>query len=187
MPSLNMLRSIKCNLKDSSKKELPKDEKVFFEKINCNGCGAKSIEGARYKCAICKNFDYCEKCLLENSEKHNHPFIKIYHQNMKLESIKVEVPYDAYNEKPEEKKEEKKEEEKPVHYGVRCDGCNKSPIVGCRYKCAVCKNFDYCEECEEKMSEKHLHPFIKIYKPEMKLASIKCVVDENCPDYETKK
>ena len=187
MPSLNMLRSIKCNLKDSSKKELPKDEKVFFEKINCNGCGAKSIEGTRYKCAICKNFDYCEKCLLENSEKHNHPFIKIYHQNMKLESIKVEVPYDAYNEKPEEKKEEKKEEEKPVHYGVRCDGCNKSPIVGCRYKCAVCKNFDYCEECEEKMSEKHLHPFIKIYKPEMKLASIKCVVDENCPDYETKK
>ena len=187
LPSLNMLRSIKCNLKDSSKKELPKDEKVIFENINCNGCGAKSIEGIRYKCAVCKNFDYCEKCLLENCEKHNHPFIKIYHQNMKLESIKVEVPFNAYNKKPEEKKENEKEEKKPVHYGVRCDGCNKNPIVGCRYKCAVCQNFDYCEECEEKLSEKHLHPFIKIYKPEMKLAFIKCVVDENCPDYQTKK
>ena len=187
LPSLNMLRSIKCNLKDSSKKELPKDEKVIFENMNCNGCGAKSIEGIRYKCAVCKNFDYCEKCFLENCEKHNHPFIKIYHQNMKLESIKVEVPFNAYNKKPEEKKENEKEGKKPVHYGVRCDGCNKNPIVGCRYKCAVCKNFDYCEECEEKLSEKHLHPFIKIYKPEMKLAFIKCVVDENCPDYQTKK
>ena len=190
LTSLNMLRSIKCNMKENSKKEIGKDEKIIFENINCNGCGAKSIEGTRYKCAVCKNFDYCEKCLIENKEKHNHPFIKFYHQNMKLESIKVVVLDDMYNKKPEEKKEEEKKEEKngkPVHYGIICDGCEKTPIVGCRYKCAVCKDFDFCEECEEKFSGQHLHPFIKIYKPEMELASINCIVDEKCPDYQGKK
>ena len=159
-------------MKDSSKKNLEKNEKIIFDGINCNGCGAKSIEGTRYKCALCKNFDYCEKCFLANCDKHTHPFIKFYHQNMKLESIKVVV---------------KEDNAKPVHYGVICDGCNKAPIVGCRYKCAVCKDFDYCEECEEKLSAKHQHPFIKIYKPEMRIASIRCVVDENCPDYQNKK
>ena len=183
LPHLNMIRSIKCNMKESSKKNLEKNEKIFFENFNCNGCGAKSIEGTRYKCALCKNFDYCEKCFLANCDKHDHPFIKFYHQNMKLESIKVVVKEDTV--KPVEKKEEKNT--KPVHYGVICDGCNKTPIIGCRYKCAVCKNFDYCEECEEKLSAKHLHPFIKIYKPEMKIATIKCIVDEKCPDYENKK
>ena len=191
LPSLNMLRNIKINLKDSSKKELGKGKKICFEKISCDGCGAKRIEGTRYKCAICKNFDYCEKCLLANTEKHHHPFIKIYHQKMKLESIKVVVFDEMYNKpepKNEEKKEEKKEENtKPVHLGVRCDGCNKHPIVGCRYKCAVCNDFDFCEECEEKFSGQHLHPFIKIYKPEMKLASIQCIVDDKCPDYQNKK
>ena len=36
------------------------------------------------------------------------------------------------------------------HTNVACDGCDMSPIVGVRYKCIVCKNFDYCEVCEEK-------------------------------------
>ena len=34
------------------------------------------------------------------------------------------------------------------------------PIKGIRYKCSVCKDFDYCEECEEK--KPHPHPFLKI-------------------------
>ena len=43
---------------------------------------------------------------------------------------------------------------KIIHFGVKCDGCGKFPIVGCRYKCAVCDDFDYCEDCEKKLSEK---------------------------------
>ena len=59
---------------------------------------------------------------------------------------------------------------KIIHFGVKCDGCGKFPIVGCRYKCAVCDDFDYCEDCEKKLSEKHNHPFLKIYEPKMKPA-----------------
>jgi len=64
---------------------------------------------------------------------------------------------------------------KVMHFGVKCDGCGAFPIVGCRFKCAVCDNFDYCEECENKLSEKHDHPFLKIYEPKMNPIFFKCV------------
>jgi len=46
------------------------------------------------------------------------------------------------------------------HVGVTCDGCGMSPIVGLRYKCSVCPDFDFCRECEE--SKAHAHAFLKI-------------------------
>ena len=65
-------------------------------------------------------------------------------------------------------KVEKKEEKimnKIVHFGVKCDQCKKYPIVGVRYKCSVCHNFDYCEDCEKKFSRTHKHAFFKINDP----------------------
>jgi hypothetical protein len=47
-----------------------------------------------------------------------------------------------------------------IHSFVTCDGCNVKPIVGNRYKCAVCPDFDYCEKCEATVD--HAHPFLKI-------------------------
>jgi hypothetical protein len=55
------------------------------------------------------------------------------------------------------------------HISVRCDGCNMKPIVGDRYKCSVCDDFDFCSNCEEFNSNLedagHTHPFIRIRKP----------------------
>jgi hypothetical protein len=48
-----------------------------------------------------------------------------------------------------------------VHPNVRCDGCNIHPIVGSRFKCSICKDFDFCEDCENK-NVGHKHAFIKI-------------------------
>jgi len=49
-----------------------------------------------------------------------------------------------------------------VHSNVICDGCNVNPIKGIRYKCSVCKDFDYCGVCEDRLD--HEHPFLKIRK-----------------------
>ena len=38
--------------------------------------------------------------------------------------------------------------ESHVHPGVTCDGCDKGPIIGHRYKCVVCDNYDLCGSCE---------------------------------------
>lgn len=55
------------------------------------------------------------------------------------------------------------EKKKPIHTNVTCDGCGVYPIVGIRYKCSECHNFDYCEKCEE--ADNHNHVFLKIKKP----------------------
>ncbi len=64
------------------------------------------------------------------------------------------------------------------HKYVTCDGCSK-PVFGIRYKCAVCQNFDYCENCEENFSKAHEHAFLKIRQPENAPKKLMCIVSEN--------
>lgn len=33
--------------------------KIVHKWVNCDGCGQRGIEGIRYKCAVCPDFDYC--------------------------------------------------------------------------------------------------------------------------------
>jgi len=47
---------------------------------------------------------------------------------------------------------------------VRCDGCGINPIIGTRYQCSVCDDFDYCENCEA--TKEHVHPFLKLRRPQ---------------------
>lgn len=50
--------------------------------------------------------------------------------------------------KPEPEIKEKTEKKVEVaHSHVICDGCNASPIMGNRYKCAVCADYDLCQKC----------------------------------------
>lgn len=49
-----------------------------------------------------------------------------------------------------------------IHKGYICDSCKVKPIIGFRYHCTVCQDFDYCEKCEAK--HPHEHSFIKYRK-----------------------
>jgi hypothetical protein len=66
-----------------------------------------------------------------------------------------------------------------VHERVICDGCGKGPIVGARFKCSVCQDFDFCSVCEA--TKQHDHPFLKINKPEQAPVAMVTVVDEKMP------
>lgn len=57
------------------------------------------------------------------------------------------------------------------HTGVICQGCKKIPIIGIRYKCSVCPNYNLCENCEKENEETDGHPhiFLKIIKKEQSL------------------
>jgi len=92
-----------------------------------------------------------------------------------------------------------------VHKGVRCDICQVSPIVGNRYKCTVCYNYDLCDACESASADSHHHPMVKhripqnsvvfqqrstadfnpfkpiIKKPEIKIEDL--LKQDACPDW----
>ncbi|XP_016994309.2 protein ref(2)P [Drosophila takahashii] len=41
-----------------------------------------------------------------------------------------------------------------IHDSVECDGCGLAPLIGFRYKCIQCSNYDLCQKCEAA----HKHP-----------------------------
>jgi len=52
-----------------------------------------------------------------------------------------------------------------VHPGVICDGCDKA-MVGFRYKCMICPDFDLCGLCE-RMGKHPNHNMVRISKPQV--------------------
>lgn len=79
------------------------------------------------------------------------------------ESVKPEVPV-----------------QQVIHHRVICDGCGVKPLMGVRYKCAVCQDFDYCEKCEATVE--HPHPFLKIKDPKHHPRAIIAILDEDLPE-----
>jgi len=53
---------------------------------------------------------------------------------------------------------------KVIHFGVECDLCGMYPIIGDRYKCSICEDWDCCAACEPQ----HDHPLIKFKKSSKK-------------------
>ena len=169
------------------------DKKEIHHSVICDGCEMSPIIGKRYKCKECKDFDYCEKCYEKHKLSHGHEFTQVekpefknpflfnknhrhnFRMNPFLGSNKTENFPKEMHHCPTmgNLMNKNKVENKKIHFGVECDGCGVFPIVGCRYKCGVCDNFDYCEECEKKLSKEHGHPLLKIRDPGMKIDIIK--------------
>ena len=165
---------------EKAKKEEVKEEKEIHFGVICDGCKMNPLVGKRYKCKGCHNFDFCEKCYEEKKLKHGHEFYLIKKSvfrkpEIKKNELKLINSSSSHGKRPEGVP--KKLEHCPtvgnifdkiVHFGVKCDQCGKVPIVGCRYKCSVCPNFDFCEDCEKKYSHLHNHAFFKINNPSMR-------------------
>ena len=63
--------------------------------------------------------------------------------------------------------------EKKEHPGIYCNQC-KENVVGVRYQCLVCKDFNFCEKCENMFKEEHRHAMLKINSPDLCPVSINC-------------
>jgi hypothetical protein len=71
-------------------------------------------------------------------------------------------------ERCEQKQPEPEAEPKVVHYAI-CDKCEDT-IVGIRYKCIQCPDFDFCEACEGPNSgHDETHVFAKLYTREQSI------------------
>ncbi len=101
----------------------------------------------------------------------------------KMEKLQNEIINDIYDniQLTESKYLEKNENEKerleislinqdlsslPIHTGIKCNECNCIEIVGSRFKCLNCDNYNLCSKCERESNHNIDHIFIKIYVPD---------------------
>ena len=136
---------------EEQKEQKEKKESIHFN-ILCDGCKMNPIRGNRYKCIDCPDFDFCENCYQKNKDTHGHEFKKI--EKLSFTNI-FEYKNNDYNKREN------------VHMGVKCNRCGSNPIIGWRFKCSICENYNLCEKCEENSGYEHGHPLIKIYNPKM--------------------
>ena len=71
---------------------------------------------------------------------------------------------------------------KTIHFGIKCNKCGALPIIGYRYKCPICKDYNLCQDCEERNSEtcEHPHDFIKMRNQEKQIKDYKYeILDKN--------
>jgi peptidoglycan hydrolase-like protein with peptidoglycan-binding domain len=68
-----------------------------------------------------------------------------------------------------------------IHENVRCDVCNAFPIVGDRYQCTVCDNFDLCSKCEATPGAHPAeHPLLKLRQPSNSVAVHHGITCDGC-------
>lgn len=90
--------------------------------VVCGGCGASPIVGPRLSCGFCAGFDLCTACHGRGGARlhdASHPWWLTTAPGAPRLHVPAEGP--------------------SRHEGVACDGCGVAPIVGVRWKCAVCE------------------------------------------------
>ncbi|KAL5288218.1 SQSTM1.2 family protein [Megaselia abdita] len=65
-----------------------------------------------------------------------------------------------------------------VHLRVNCDECNAKPIVGSRFKCLQCPDFDLCSTCEADQCHGE-HNFVKYSEKKSSLESVVVFLNES--------
>ena len=78
--------------------------------------------------------------------------------NIKNEIINSIIEASKIDNRPKQNKAKNKVE----HNGIKCNNCGMLPIIGIRYKCIECDNYNFCEKCEK--TRNHPHLFYKIRK-----------------------
>lgn len=66
------------------------------------------------------------------------------------------------------------------HLNISCNGCHIFPLIGPRFRCKACDNFNYCETCFYTLKV-HRHSFSRIFEPGMANAILnKLVFNDFC-------
>ena len=109
----------------------------------CDECPHRNlIEGSRFKCRTCNNFDLCRACYEGKKHDISHPF--------------TEIAYPGAPGRPLIRRDQ---------HNVTCDGCTWAAIEGTRYKCKTCADYDLCDSCYIHHYHDVSHQFSAISSP----------------------
>ncbi|KKA26450.1 hypothetical protein TD95_000144 [Thielaviopsis punctulata] len=118
--------------------------------LTCNNCVTEQEEEMFVHCDACADFDLCFRCFSANKHGH-HPGHKFSaaSENAELpDEVKILLAPG-----------------RNVRHSACCDACDKY-IVGVRYKCLQCPDWDYCSACIDAKNMMHKgHQFVPLYEP----------------------
>ena len=135
-----------------------------------------------------KNIENKEKTIEESKIKIKNYENKIKDYEKEIINYKSEIEKSKLDIKKYKEIEEKYnnqmsqmilKQEKYEHKDIKCEKCLMDPIIGIRYKCLECEDYNLCEKCEEENSNNNFHDiehnFIIIRKTkENKIYSYDC-------------
>ncbi|XP_059174283.1 uncharacterized protein LOC131954538 [Physella acuta] len=128
----------------------------------CDECQTKGFRGVRWKCTQCFNYDLCDECYKDNKHFLDHVFWKIV--KPRVEGV-ITAPRSRQPVNSERSQATRQALQIVTHPNITCDGCNTEGIVGVRWNCAQCVNYDLCEVCYNSNKHSLDHKFRKIVQP----------------------
>eukprot|EP00897_Mesotaenium_endlicherianum_P008797 jgi/Mesen1/7946/ME000422S07098 len=120
----------------------------------CDVCKVPVFPGqVRYRCSVCPDFDLCEGCEGPHLLGPRHPQSHLLYKLRDLPETYGKHP-GVHSQKA------------LVHRGICCDVCGANPIMGIRYRCLDCHDFDMCQACEATCGHADFkHRLLKLFYP----------------------
>lgn len=142
---------------------------VIHRNIVCDSCN-EVIVGVRHKCLDCPDYDLCTTCIATGAETHNsfHEFVNIGAPGR----VFVHTVFSGSGERDASSISRNATAVRPravtavstIRHCAACNMCD-SPIVGDRFKCVNCPDFDTCADCFKITGEQHpYHGFVRVSK-----------------------
>jgi hypothetical protein len=134
-------------------------EGFVHEGVRCDSCGTMPILGVRHKCTVCEDYDLCGNCFAKKDHDPSHIFLCIRRPGH-LNPAHVPCLY------PEGWRSTSVFRGN-THVGIRCSHCGLFPVVGVRYRCENCPDYNLCEKCGKEGDQWHdrQHCFLIIDRP----------------------
>ncbi|PVV03408.1 hypothetical protein BB560_002101, partial [Smittium megazygosporum] len=131
----------------------PNDNTLFYspKEDRCNTC-AKPIDGIKWNCGVCSNFNICGLCKIKSGNSHPDQLGKDH---------ELTAYYNVVSSSMDPTKSRRNNENT-----LNCDGC-KEIITGESYKCDLCSDFDLCGNCIQRANEIHpCHDQFVLFNPD---------------------
>jgi next-to-BRCA1 protein 1 len=157
---------------------LPSDP--IHKNVVCDACDL-TIAGVRHKCLDCADYDLCTSCIREGALEKHSPFHEFYDikepgkvvvhtvYNSEQRSSTRPQPQQGASEAntaptsvPAPASTSTPQQDVAVYHSAVCNLCDNQ-IVGARYKCLACPDFDTCTSCFSITPTQHpIHGFVKV-------------------------